>query len=548
MHQFEIEGQRRQAQPKHIVDLRRLPLVAAVLAGVFVIAALVFFNSGNGATDKPPPSQASKKIGIIGSGNFATAMAVVIAAGIDENVFDPKVKMFVRSSEVAATINAEHKNAKYGSWDLPSNVVATSSLADICASDYLVWTVAHEYAEDFLSCFTGGECKYGPNCQVKPDAQSISLMKGGFDMDTTTKELDLGSSIISQRIHNGRPVAVMMGANIAKEIGYGKFAEGTIGCRTAKEVCDAWVRVFGRKQFQVAVVPDAEAVELLGGLKNIIALAAGQVEGCMRDNVHPELTSEWKAAVIAAGLRDMYTFIKNMFPKTSSATFLESAGIADLMATCYGGRNLKCGTRFGELLLDQGGSLDPTAKTNLWDQIEKDVLQGQSLQGTKTILELYPILEELNLTSQVPIISGTYQSAFREGGCDKVMADIRNRAEGIQKNVNSQSSDASNMHQKLFCGAQAIRKGCTPNTDEAGACNNVLGAYLRRHLATIPDSIGLSIASLSEIANDLVLLTASSSTSFDCVAYKDTYATILHELQSPSAIQEVRLAPSLIAG
>lgn len=72
--------------------------------------------------------------------------------------------------------------------------------------------------------------------------------------------------------------------------------------------------------------------EMAGTLKNVVALAAGFVDGL-------GLGPNSKAAVMRAGLDEMRRLACALYPSARDATFLESCGVADLIATCFGGRN-----------------------------------------------------------------------------------------------------------------------------------------------------------------------------------------------------------------
>ena len=122
-----------------------------------------------------------------------------------------------------------------------------------------------------------------------------------------------------------------MGANLASEVAAEKFCETTIGCKDREKGC-ILKELIETPYFRVSVVSDEEAVEICGALKNIVACAAGFIDGLgYGDNT--------KAAVIRLGLMEMIKYVDLFYPGSKLSTFFESCGIADLITSCYGGRN-----------------------------------------------------------------------------------------------------------------------------------------------------------------------------------------------------------------
>ena len=90
---------------------------------------------------------------------------------------------------------------------------------------------------------------------------------------------------------------------------------------------------------RVSVVSDTQIVEICGALKNIVACAAGFCDGLKcGDNT--------KAATIRLGLKEMMKYGEHFYPGGNPATYFESCGVADLITTCYGGRNRKVSEAF----------------------------------------------------------------------------------------------------------------------------------------------------------------------------------------------------------
>lgn len=68
------------------------------------------------------------------------------------------------------------------------------------------------------------------------------------------------------------------GANIALEVAKSQFCETTIGCPSVED-SSAWHAVFDTSMFRVHAIEDVSGVSLSGALKNIVAMAAGFVDG-----------------------------------------------------------------------------------------------------------------------------------------------------------------------------------------------------------------------------------------------------------------------------
>ena len=84
-------------------------------------------------------------------------------------------------------------------------------------------------------------------------------------------------------------------------------------------------------------------------------------------------------------------------------TFLESCGVADLITTCYGGRNRKCAEAFAA-----------AGKKKSLDDIEAELLGGQKLQGTLTAKEVNHILKMKGLEAEFPFFTTVYKISYED--------------------------------------------------------------------------------------------------------------------------------------
>lgn len=223
---------------------------------------------------------------------------------------------------------------------------------------------------------------------MRAGAIAISLIKG---LDAEADGIRLSSSFIQKAL--GIDCSVMMGANLANEVAQELFCESTIGTDIQENGTNL-KKLIQTNYFKLSVVPNVQAVELCGALKNIIAVGAGFVDGLlMGDNS--------KAAIIRIGLDEIRRFSTLFAPGSSIPDWIyfESCGVADLITSCFGGRN----RRVGEAMVTTGRSVDV---------LEAELLGGQKLQGPAAAVQVYTYLQACGKVDEFPLMVAVYQICY----------------------------------------------------------------------------------------------------------------------------------------
>jgi glycerol-3-phosphate dehydrogenase (NAD(P)+) len=202
------------------------------------------------------------------------------------------------------------------------------------------------------------------------DAPVLSLTKG---LDPSTGER------LSTRVGD-RPVAVLSGPNIADEIAVGLPTAAVIASEDGY-LAGQLQHAINSSAFRAYVNPDVAGVELCAAAKNVIALAAGAVDGL-------DLGDNSKAALITRGLAEMSRLGEAAGARPE--TFSGLAGMGDLIVTCWSkhGRNRHAGE-----LIAQGKTPEEAAAEI-----------GQTIEGLTTA----PVLQKLShrLNVELPITDG----------------------------------------------------------------------------------------------------------------------------------------------
>jgi glycerol-3-phosphate dehydrogenase (NAD(P)+) len=166
-------------------------------------------------------------------------------------------------------------------------------------------------------------------------AEVVRGLPGAAPVLSLTKGLDPESGGRLSQLVERRAVAVLSGPNFAEEIAQGLPAASVIASADSR-LAEELQQAVNSATFRVYVNEDLVGVELCAAAKNVIALAAGGVDGLgLGDNA--------KAALIARGLAEMARLGEACGARTE--TFFGLAGMGDLMVTCWSrhGRNRKAG-------------------------------------------------------------------------------------------------------------------------------------------------------------------------------------------------------------
>ena len=261
------------------------------------------------------------RLSIIGAGSFGTTMAIVAArAGHD-------VLLWAHDPDVAEGIQRERRNPVYmPAIELDARINATQSIEEAARfSESLLMVVPSHHYRRVLG-------------ELAPHMEHADVISGtkGIENETLDTMSQLTAQVLGEKL---RAFAVLSGPTFALEAARG---DPTVAVVASSDdgFAHAAQGMLSGGTFRLYRTDDVAGVELAGSLKNVIAIAAGVLEGL-------GLGSNTNAALVTRGLHEMTKLGIALGGRLE--TFAGLAGMGDLVLTCTGAlsRNRRVGVELG---------------------------------------------------------------------------------------------------------------------------------------------------------------------------------------------------------
>ncbi|BCZ48094.1 glycerol-3-phosphate dehydrogenase [NAD(P)+] [Clostridium gelidum] len=321
------------------------------------------------------------KITFLGGGSFGSALAVLLAE--KNNI----VNIYDRNESVVNEINIKRTNEKYMK-DLifPATVTTFNNIDEaIEGTDYIVLSVPSHVIRSMCKLLKG---------KISKDIPIISIAKG--IEENSDKRL---SVVIEEELDN--PVVILSGPSHAEEVNMRLPTTIVSTSKDMKYAADVQ-DLFMNSYFRIYTNDDLIGVEIGGAVKNIIALAAGVIDGLgYGDNT--------KAALLTRGMKEISRVGTALGGRLE--TFYGLTGMGDLIVTCTSmhSRNRRAG-----LLIGKGMPVEEALKE-----------VGMVVEGVKACRAFYELKEKMDIS--MPITDGLYKGLFEGRDAKVIIDELMNR-------------------------------------------------------------------------------------------------------------------------
>jgi glycerol-3-phosphate dehydrogenase (NAD(P)+) len=327
----------------------------------------------------------AEKIGVIGAGAWGTALAMLLAdKGHD-------VTLWMYEKDLAEETARTRENRVYlPGFTIPASIKVTPSMETAVKNKALVLSVVPSHT---VRAVSGQFASF-----LSEEAIIVSASKG-IEIDTLMPLSEVFKDILPKQFHSR--LCFLSGPSFAKEVAQ-KMPTAVALASYDPGVGKKAQEIFSNAYFRVYTNPDVIGVELAGSLKNVVAIAAGVLEGM-------GYGYNTMAALLTRGLAEMARL--GIAMGGNLQTFSGLAGMGDLVLTCTGGlsRNRTLGARLG------GG------------EKLSDIMSGMKTvaEGVKTAKAARDLANKYNI--EMPIVDEVYQLLYEGKDPKQTLKDLMTR-------------------------------------------------------------------------------------------------------------------------
>jgi glycerol-3-phosphate dehydrogenase (NAD(P)+) len=259
-------------------------------------------------------------VGIIGAGAWGTALAQA------QRGAGRPVRLWAREPEVVAEINGAHANSVFlPGVSLDPGLAATGDLAEIAVQDVVLMVAPAQHVRAAAAALV-------PRL---PRGKPVVICAKGLEQATGK----LMGQVLAEALPQAT-LAVLSGPSFAAEVARGLPAALTLAA-AEETLGQALATALGCRHLRIYWSGDLVGVQLGGAVKNVLAIAAGIVEG-------RGLGASAHAALVTRGFAELRRFGEALGARPE--TLMGLSGLGDLLLTCGSpqSRNMSLGRTLGQ--------------------------------------------------------------------------------------------------------------------------------------------------------------------------------------------------------
>lgn len=330
------------------------------------------------------------RIGILGAGSWAIALAALL----EKNGHAIRLWEFNKEEADLIATKREHP-VKLPGVMLAESILVTNDLNEMFQDlDFVIIAVPTQFVRMSLK----GLVKT-ISAERRAAVKGWVVVSKGIENSTNALLTDVAVEEVPEITTDN--LAVLSGPSHAEEVGRG-VPTTVVAASENLELATLIQENFSTERFRIYTNGDITGVELAGGVKNVIALAAGICDGLhFGDNT--------KGALLTRGMVEMARLGKAM--GAQEHTFSGLAGFGDLITTCFSKHSRN--RQMGELLAS-GLSLD--------EALEKMTMVAE---GVTTVKSLYSLSQERGI--DMPITQEIYKVLYENKSTQQAVMELMQR-------------------------------------------------------------------------------------------------------------------------